>query len=67
MVSGLVPDLKNYSWSSYNSYIGDREDGLSNPELILKNFKTKEDYRQFVLDQADYAKSLEDIKHHILD
>lgn len=67
LVSGLVSDLKNYLWSSYHSYIGNGEDGLSNPELILKSFKTKKDYEKFVLDQADYAKSLEDIKHHILD
>lgn len=67
LASGLVPDLKNYPWSSYHSYIGDGEDGLSSPELILRNFKTKEDYKQFVLDQADYAKSLEDMKHHVLD
>jgi len=67
LVSGLVSNLDNYSWSSYHSYIGDREDGLSNPELILKNFKEKKDYEKFVLDQADYAKSLEDMKHHVLD
>ena len=66
LVSGIVSDLKNYPWSSYNSYIGDGEDGLSNPELILRNFKTKNDYEQFVLNQVDYAKSLEDMKHHIL-
>ena len=67
LASGLAPDLKKYRWSSYNSYIGNGEDYLSNPELILNNFKTKEDYEKFVLDQADYAKSLEYIKHHILD
>ncbi len=67
LVSGLVSDLKNYLWSSYHSYIEDREDDLSNPELILGNFKTKRDYEKFVLDQADYAKSLENIKHHVLD
>ena len=67
LASGLVSDLKNYSWSSYNSYIGNEKDVLSNPELILRNFKTKGDYEKFVLDQADYAKSLEYIKHHILD
>lgn len=67
LASGLVSDLKNFPWSSYSSYIGNEEDGLSNPELVLKNFKTKGDYEKFVLDQIDYAKSLEDMKHHILD
>ncbi|MBI2420513.1 MAG: transposase [Candidatus Levybacteria bacterium] len=63
LVSGLVSDPNKYLWSSYHSYIGNREDGLSNPELILKNFKTKKDYERFLLDQADYARSLEQLKH----
>lgn len=67
LASGLVLDLKTYSWSSYNSYVGNEEDSLSSPELILRNFKTKGDYKKFVLDQVDYAKSLEHMKHHVLD
>ncbi|PIY94886.1 MAG: hypothetical protein COY68_01030 [Candidatus Levybacteria bacterium CG_4_10_14_0_8_um_filter_35_23] len=67
LVAGLVSNLRNYSWSSYSSYIGSEEDGLSSPEFILKNFKTKNDYEQFLLNQIDYAKSLEQIKHIIMD
>ena len=67
LVAGLVSNLSNYSWSSYSSYIGSEEDGLSSPEFILKNFKTKNDYEQFLLNQIDYAKSLEQIKHIIMD
>jgi len=67
LISGLVSDLKNYPWSSYGSYMGSKEDGLSNPEFILRNFKTKGSYEQFVLDQVEYAESLEQIKHITLD
>ncbi len=63
LVSGLVSGLDNYLWSSYLAYIENREDGLSNPDLILSNFKTREDYKQFLLDQENYARSLEQLKH----
>lgn len=67
LVSNLTTDLKKYTWSSYPSHISDHSDNLSEPEFILENFKTRSDYEKFVLDQADYAQSLEYLKHHILD
>lgn len=67
LVSNLTTDLKSYTWSSYSSYISDYNDNLSEPEFILENFKSKKDYEKFILDQVDYSKSLEYLKHHILD
>lgn len=63
LVSDLVASLDDYLWSSYFTYTQNREDGLCNPDLILSSFKTKKDYKQFVLDQKDYARSLEKLKH----
>ena len=67
LVSNLTTDLRKYTWSSYPSYISNYNDNLSEAKFILENFKSKGDYERFVLDHADYAKSLEDMKHHILD
>ncbi|MEK7553088.1 MAG: hypothetical protein AAB504_00130 [Patescibacteria group bacterium] len=67
LVSNLTTDLKKYAWSSYPSYISNYNDNLSESKFILENFKSEGGYERFVLDQADYAKSLEDMKHHILD
>lgn len=63
LVSGLTDDLKRYHWSSYGSFVDGRGDLLCEPETILAMFKSKDDYQTFVLDQADYGKELEKIKH----
>ncbi len=67
IVSFLVKDLKEYPFSSYLSYIGLEKDKISNGELVLSMFKTKQKYEQFVLDQVEYGKSLESIKHMTID
>ena len=67
LVTDLIPDLKDYSWSSYLAYISDFKDELVDSELILANFKSKKTYEQFVLDQADYGRALEQIKHLTFD
>ncbi len=63
----LVKDLKKYLWSSYPFYIGLQIDRICAKEFILSMFKTKQKYEQFVLDQIEYAQSLEKIKHLIID
>jgi len=67
IVSDLTNNLENYAWSSYPSYVRGFNDYLSEPQNVLGNFKSSKDYRDFVLDQEDYARSLEQLKHHILD
>lgn len=67
IVSFLVKDLRRYLWSSYPNYIGLYSDKVCNKELILSMFKSAQNYEQFALDQIDYGKSLELIKHLLLD
>lgn len=67
IVSGLVSKLENYSWSSYLSYVAELEDNLCETEFLEKYFKSKEDYQKFVIDQIDYGKKLELIKHLTID
>lgn len=66
--SGLARDankLEQYKWSGYKAYInGEFKDPLINTKPILKMFDDdREKYKEFVLDRADYQKSLEIIKH----
>ena len=63
LVSNLVSDLNDYLWSSYHSYMNGKEDKLVKYRTVLDMFKTKEDYKKFLLDQEDYARSLEQLKH----
>jgi len=69
LVSDIVGDLKNYQWSSYPVYAGlvESQNISINPQDILAHFSSNEDYKKFVADQADYARSLEEIKHRLFD
>lgn len=67
LVSGLVKDLHQYEWSSYQNYIRDGAKSICSKEDILAHFKNPQDYEQFVLDQASYAQEVEFIKHQIID
>lgn len=66
-VSLLVKDLKQYTWSSYLDYINLRKGKLCVKEPIMSMFKSTKAYEKFVLDQEDYGKRLEFIKHHLMD
>lgn len=60
-------ELEAYDWSSYPEYLGLPSNNITNKEIILDFFSLKEKYKQFVLDQVDYARKLEHIKHLILE
>lgn len=65
--SFLVKDLKAYPWSSYQAYIGLRENTICVKEPVLSMFKTSQEYEQFVLNQVDYQQKLKLIEHLLLD
>ena len=62
-----IKDLKNYPWSSFAGFLDAKFLQFVNPKLVLSHFKSKEAYRKFVLDQADYQRKLELIKHLTLE
>lgn len=59
-------DLENYIYSSYPEYLS-ATDGFISKKIVLGMFKNVEEYRKFVINQADYAKELDKIKHLTLD
>lgn len=64
--SFLVKNLDDYEWSSFIAYTEDGND-LCTKEQILGLFKSPQDYKQFVLDQSEYAQQLHLIKHQLID
>ena len=66
LVSKMTGNIKNYRWSSYPIYIGKGNNEVISTKDILDLFPGG-DYERFVLDQADYARSLEQLKHITLD
>ncbi|MBI1982112.1 MAG: transposase [Candidatus Levybacteria bacterium] len=67
LVGYITKDLENYRWSSYMEYIGFIKNDTCSKEVVLDQFKSLSEYKQFVLDQEDYGKKLESIKHQLID
>ncbi|MBI4999448.1 transposase [Candidatus Gottesmanbacteria bacterium] len=59
--------LKNYPWSSLQSYLEFNSFPFLQTELILSFFKTNEKFSSFTFDQADYQRKLGEIKHLMFD
>jgi len=59
--------LESYQWSSYPEYLKLINSQITDKELVMSFFKTEDKYKQFVLNQADYGKNLEQIKHLTLE
>jgi len=61
----LVENPRDYPYSSYLAYLGEWENELVDPAIILEQFASPKQYEEFVLDRKDYQRSLETIKHLI--
>ena len=59
-------ELKNYQWSSFPEYLGEKN-GFCATEVVLSFFPSREKYKNFVLNHADYQRGLEIVKHLMFD
>lgn len=66
IVSGLIKNLNNYPYSSYQEFIYQNQ-GLCNTTEILNFFSSPEKYKDFIKDQVDYGTTLEILKHRAID
>lgn len=62
-----IKALGEYPFSSLPEFLGKTQADLCQKSLILANFKNKTAYQDFVFNQADYQKKLEEIKHLTLE
>lgn len=58
--------LESYYYSSYVEYVS-QLNNIANKETVLGMFRNIAAYKQFTLDQVNYAKELEKIKHLALE
>jgi putative transposase len=68
--SYIIKDIKNltsYPYSSLPEYLGHKENNICSKDIISDQFKSIEEYKQFLFDQADYQRSLDLIKHQLLE
>lgn len=63
VTSHLVEKPEDYVYSSYNIYLGQESSKIIDPVPILENFSSAEKYRDFVMSQKDYQRTLDNIKH----
>lgn len=61
-----IDELREYPWSSFREYI-EGMDAVSETKTILSGFASKEKYFQFVNDQKDYQRTLNQIKHLLIE
>lgn len=59
-------ELPVYPWSSFPDYQKGASD-LFEMKTVLSQFKSPKEYTRFVLDQIEYGKKLEEIKHLVLE
>lgn len=57
-----ISDLEQFPFSSFPEYL-DQCEGFCEKEIILSHFRSKNEYKKFIYDQADYQRTLEEIKH----
>lgn len=67
LVAEIVRRLENYRWSSYPDYTSKNNVSVCKTDIILSHFYKPELYKEFILDQVDYARELERIKHLAID
>ncbi len=66
VASNLIDKPENFEWSSYLEYI-EQHNNICRTDVILDFFPLKREYQQFVEDQVEYAKSLDILKHKLID
>lgn len=55
--------LDSYEWCSYKDYLGINPRKFVDTSFLFSFFKDKEKFKKFTLDQVDYQRHLERIKH----
>lgn len=58
-----IDDILTYPWSSIQEYFKTTVNNICEKDIILSNFKNTNEYKSFILDQADYQQELDLIKH----
>ncbi|MBI4991308.1 transposase [Candidatus Gottesmanbacteria bacterium] len=60
-------ELVDYPYSSLGEYLKLRKAGLVSKKQVLSHFKSLKSFKEFTLNQANYQRELQNIKHLILE
>lgn len=56
-VAGLVGKIADYRWSSYQDFIGKDPNGICDKEIILSQFKSDDDFKDFTESSYEVVKN----------
>lgn len=59
-------DIFTYPWSSIAYFLQNNE-SFCHPKIVIDQFSSPGDYKNFILNQADYQRELDKIKHLIVE
>lgn len=59
--------LGTYRWSSFGEYLKEGKSEIVDKDFLLNFFQSVEKFKQFTLDQVDYQRKLDEIKHLTLE
>lgn len=62
-----ISELKNYKWSSLSDYLGKNNFSFLDKDFLSAFYSSPDEFISFILDQADYQRELQQIKHLILE
>jgi len=62
-----IKNLPSYPYSSLSEYLKTNSDDFCQKRLILSYFKNPKEYKEFIINQADYQRKLEIIKHQTIE
>jgi len=62
----MVDNPFGYKWSSLSEYVDSSKGGICHVDLVRSMMSVIE-YRKFVVDEADYARSLAEVQHLLID
>jgi putative transposase len=62
-----IQALAKYPYSSLPEYLGTAGANICSKNIVLDQFKNPNEYWKFLLDQADYQRNLDLIKHELLE
>jgi putative transposase len=65
--AGLIQNLEEYKWSSYQDYLGLRHGSLCFKEDVLGQFKKIEEYKDFIRGAFEKIKERKELENYLLD
>ncbi|OGY41410.1 MAG: hypothetical protein A2Y67_02675 [Candidatus Buchananbacteria bacterium RBG_13_39_9] len=66
-IHGLIKDASNYKWCSYPEYLGLSPENFCHKDIIINQFRDKEDFKKFMNDCVITMKEKKELQKYLID